>query len=190
MSIDTTSPMRADARRNRESILAAAEVAFAEDGLGVPVDEIARRAGVGAGTLYRHFPTKEALFESVIIEHLRQLAARAHELVEAEDPTGALFDFLRRLAEEGCTKRNLVEALAGSGIDIKVVAADVKADMDGTCGILLARAQESGGVRRDVTLSDVFGLIMGTCAFAGETMDPESQARMMSVVCAGLRSST
>ena len=73
--IESRPPMRADARRNRELILAAADAAFADEGLAVPVDEIARRAGVGAGTLYRHFPTKEALFEAVLVAHMDALAA-------------------------------------------------------------------------------------------------------------------
>ncbi|HEX4865705.1 MAG TPA: helix-turn-helix domain-containing protein, partial [Acidimicrobiales bacterium] len=91
VTVSGASGLRADARRNRELILAAADKAFAEEGLGVPVDEIARRAGVGAGTLYRHFPTKEALFEAVLVAHLDGITERARALAEREDPDEALF---------------------------------------------------------------------------------------------------
>lgn len=180
------SALRADARRNRSKILAAAEEAFASDGLSVPVDEIARRAGVGAGTLYRHFPTKEALFEAVLVEHMEGLAREAERMVDAGDSPGqALFDFIARLASEGATKRNLVDALAGAGVDIKASAGGPKARLEEAFQQLLVRAQAAGEVRSDVTLADLFGLVMGTCSFGDE--DACSTRRMLTVVCDGLR---
>ena len=178
--------MRADARRNRAQILAAAEQAFSEEGLGVPVDEIARRAGVGAGTLYRHFPTKEALFEAVVVQHMELLAAEARAALDADSPAAALFGFISRLATEGRTKRNLVDALTGAGIDIKAVAAGPKADFEQAFAALLVKAQQAGEVRPDLTVADLFGLVMGTCTMADDH-DDSSQRRMLSVVCAGLR---
>jgi AcrR family transcriptional regulator len=180
-------PLRADARRNRLRLLAAAEEAFAEEGLGVPVDEIARRAGVGPGTLYRHFPTKEALFEAVIIEHMQSLAERAEEVSGADDPTTALFDFLGYLADQGASKRNLVDALSGLGIDVKASPAIPKARLDAAIESLLKRAQESGGVRADVTMADLVGLVVGVCSFSGTEAEASSQRRMLDVVCTGLR---
>lgn len=180
------SALRADARRNRESILAAAGQAFAEEGLGVPVDEIARRAGVGAGTLYRHFPTKEALFEAVVVEHMQQLAADARDALEGDEPGPALFEFMGRLAAAAGTKRNLIDALVGAGVDIKAAAAGPKAELEAAFARLLERAQQAGQVRPDVTIADLFGLVMGACAVAGDGVDC-SQSRMLSVVCAGLR---
>ena len=178
--------LRADARRNRDQILAAAEQAFSQDGLGVPVDEIARRAGVGAGTLYRHFPTKEALFEAVVVAHMEQLASEARAALESDTPSEALFGFIARLASEGRTKRNLVDALTGAGIDIKAVAAAPKAEFEQAFAALLEKAQRAGEVRPDLTVADLFGLVMGTCTMADER-DESSQRRMLSVVCAGLR---
>lgn len=183
---DTSSPLRADARRNREAILAAADEAFAEEGLGVPVDEIARRAGVGAGTLYRHFPTKEALFEAVLIAHLDGIAACAREMAERDDAGPALFEFMARLGQEAASKKNLIDALAGAGIDVHETAPSSKQQVEEGFTTLLSRAQAAGAVRSDVTIADLFGLIMGTCAM-GQPADDASQARMLSIVCAGLR---
>jgi AcrR family transcriptional regulator len=179
--------LRADARRNRALILAAAEEAFGKDGVGVPVDEIARRAGVGAGTLYRHFPTKEALFEAVLLEHMTKLAAEARRLATRSDPGQALFDYLLDLGHEAGTKRNLMEALSGAGIDIKEAAAAQKEEIEREFQHLLDRAQAAGQVRSDVTLQDLFGLVVGTCAFASEEAGACSQSRMLAVVCDGLR---
>src|SRR3954462_4559234 len=97
-------PLRADARRNRERVLRAASEAFAESGLGVPLDAIAARAGVGPGTVYRHFPTKEALFQSVVTARLEDLVAEAQGLADADDAGAALRTFLGRLRQEAATK--------------------------------------------------------------------------------------
>jgi AcrR family transcriptional regulator len=180
-------PMRADARRNRTRLLAAAEAAFAEEGLGVTVDEIARRAGVGAGTLYRNFPTKEHLFQAVIVHHMEALAAQAKALAESDRPGWALFEFLRLLASEAGAKRDLVEALSGAGVNVKESVAPVKAVVSDNAEVLLRRAQAAGEIRPDVTLQDLFGLVVGTCTFAADHPDPRAQARMMAVVCDGLR---
>ncbi len=180
-------PMRADARRNRSAILVAAETAFAEEGLGVPVDEIARRAGVGAGTLYRHFPTKEALFEAVVVEHMQRLAETARSLADHDHPGQAVFDFLSRLAAEGAAKRDLIEALMGAGVDVKSRAVEPKQAIEAAFTALLDRAQAAGDIRADVSVADLFGLVMGTCQFAGSHPDDCSQSRMLSIVCDGLR---
>src|SRR6478752_7568678 len=103
----TDRPLRADARRNRERVLAAAREAFAESGFGVPLDAIAARAGVGPGTVYRHFATKEALFEAVTLTRVRELVALARAGAAGRDP-GAAFDaLLERIADEAVAKRDL-----------------------------------------------------------------------------------
>lgn len=181
-------PLRADARRNRDRILAAANEVFAEEGLGVPVDRIARRAGVGAGTLYRHFPTKEALFEAVLVDHMEHLAGYAATLSERAEPAEALFEFIDRLVEEATTKKNLIDALSGAGIDVKESAAGPKAEVEQAFQQLLARAQRAGEIRPDVTVADLFALVMGTCALAGPQATECSQIRMLAVVRDGLRS--
>ncbi|MBJ7383835.1 MAG: TetR/AcrR family transcriptional regulator, partial [Mycolicibacterium sp.] len=112
----TTRPMRADAARNRAKVLEVAYETFAAEGLAVPIDEIARRAGVGAGTVYRHFPTKEALFQAVIEDRVRSIVDRAHELLAA-DPGTALFEFLREMVRTAAADHGIADALAGYGVD-------------------------------------------------------------------------
>jgi AcrR family transcriptional regulator len=160
---------------------------FAEQGLSVPVDEIARRAGVGAGTLYRHFPTKEALFEAVVVAHLDAVAARGRELADHKDAGEALFDFMRFVSEEGASKRNLIDALAAAGIDVKERASDSKRAVEETFEALLTRAQEAGDIRSDVTIADLFALVMGTCTMGGQPASDASQARMLAVIFDGLK---
>jgi AcrR family transcriptional regulator len=179
--------MRADARRNRAQILSAADAVFADQGVGVPIDEVARRAGVGVGTLYRHFPTKEKLFEAVIVMHLDELVQKAQALADTDDPGRALFDFLGLMVTEAASKRDLVDALSGAGIDIKDVAAQSKTELEAAMGRLLSGAQQAGAVRADVSLADLIGLVMGTCMAAETEAVDCSRARMLDVVCAGLR---
>ena len=154
-------PLRADARRNRERLLRAASAAFAADGLSVPLDEIARRAGVGPGTLYRHFPAKEALFEAVLRDRLERLADEARALGQAADPGPALLGFIGRLIAEAAPKQDLVEALAGGGADLNAALAATSARLREDIGRLLARAQRDGAVRSDITTADLMALISG-----------------------------
>jgi AcrR family transcriptional regulator len=186
-STDDAPSLRADARRNRELILAAADAAFADEGLTVPVDEIARRAGVGTGTLYRHFPTKEALFEAVLVAHMDTLARYGRELAGSDQPDEALFQFVDRLASEAASKRNLIDALSGAGLDIKATSSESKAAVEEAFQVLLSRAQRAGLVRHDVQPADLMGLVIGACALATHERTDCSQSRMMAVVCAGLR---
>lgn len=182
-----SSRLRADARRNRELILQAADEAFAADGLGVPVDEIARRAGVGAGTLYRHFPTKEALFEAVLVAHMDRLARLAEELSQRDDPEQALFEFMTDLGREAASKKNLIDALVGAGVDVHATASESKRAVETAFCSLLSRAQRAGRIRQDVTVDDLFGLIMGTCAMAHQATSDASQARMLAIVFDGMK---
>src|ERR1700761_3122073 len=110
----STPGKRADAERNRAAVLATAEAMFARDGIGVSVDEIARRAKVGIGTLYRHFPTKDALVSAIVIMRIARIADHIKALATAEDAGSALFDLLARMVEEGAQKRDFVDALGGS----------------------------------------------------------------------------
>src|SRR5438552_17829120 len=108
-------PLRADARRNRERVLRAARDAFAESGYGVPLDDIAARAGVGPGTVYRHFPTKEALFQAVITARVTDLVAAARQRTADPDPGAAFFAFLAHLGAEGAAKRDTSDAMSVPG---------------------------------------------------------------------------
>ena len=125
----TDRPVRADAARNRARVLEVAYDTFAADGLSVPIDEIARRAGVGAGTVYRHFPTKEALFRAVIDDRIRRIIDKGHALLGSEQPGQALFTFLRSMVLQwGATDRGLFEALAGVGIDVNSAVPEAEQD--------------------------------------------------------------
>lgn len=172
---------RADARRNRALVLEAAEAVFAAEGLAVPIDEIARRAGVGVGTVYRHFPTKEALFEAIVLARMEQLEADARAHLAAEDAGEAFYAFLGRLVEEGGGKKDLVDALAGSGYDVKSSAARQR--MVGAMGELLARAQRAGAVRDDIGAGDLMALV--SAIFVAP--DRAVRRRVAGVVCDGLR---
>jgi len=142
-------PMRADAQRNYARLLEAASGAFAEHGADdVSLEEIARRAGVGIGTLYRHFPTRQALLEAVYIDQVESLSARARELLRAESPADALAEWLRAMVKFSSTKRNMTTALLATlGTDSELLSSCVK-EIKGAAESLLARAQQAGVVRR------------------------------------------
>ena len=177
-------PLRADAARNRARVLQVAYEVFAEQGLSVPIDEIARRAGVGAGTVYRHFPTKEALFEAVVGERVQSVVTRARELLAA-GPECALFEFVRELARSGAVDHGLVEALAGFGIDIDTAAPGAEAEFLGVLGELLAAAQRAGTARGDVGIAELKALLV-VCK-SGQTYGEEVADRITDVIVAGLR---
>jgi AcrR family transcriptional regulator len=145
---DRTRPLRADARRNRERVLETAFDAFATEGLSVSVHEIARRAGVGTGTVSRHFPTKEALFEAVFVSRVERLVAVARQLSEAEDAGAAFFSFFAAIVAEGAANRGLADALAGAGFDIKTATSEPEHDVMGALGGLLCRAGDPRRSRR------------------------------------------
>jgi AcrR family transcriptional regulator len=178
-------PLRADARRNRDRLLQTAATAFAADGLSVSLDEIARRAGVGPGTLYRHFPTKEALFEAVVHERLDQLLRDARGLGDAADPQAALFGFIERLVSAAAAKQDLVDALAGANIDVTGTVAATAGELRGQIGHLLARAQDARGIRDDITLADLMALLSGLLS-ALRARGRADAGRMLSVLCDGL----
>jgi AcrR family transcriptional regulator len=184
---ENDSPMRADARRNRQLVLAAADEPFAAEGIGVSTDEIARRAGVGSGTLYRHFPTKESLFEAVLVEPMARLAAQARDEAESDRPADALFALMVHLSCEAASRRNLISAMAGVGINVNETAVSLKADIENAVETLLERAKEAGQVRADATKADVMALTMATCTVAAQGKLDCSQSRMVEIVCDGLR---
>jgi AcrR family transcriptional regulator len=181
--------MRADAQRNRAKVLDAAEVIFAEQGLSVPIDEIARAAGVGAGTVYRHFPTKEALFEAVVINRIELLTETARQLLadESVPPGEAFFGLIQQLADEMGSKRDLSDALESAGVDVKAQLSIYSDQLQGMLKQLLARAQDSGDVRLDVSADELLALVVGTCKSNYGALDPGARRRMMAIVCDGLR---
>jgi AcrR family transcriptional regulator len=181
-------PPRADARRNRDRLLVVARQAFATEGLSVSLDEIARRAGVGPGTLYRHFPTKEALFEAVVHERLRQLVDQARLLSGADDPTAALFSILRRVVADAAEKTDLIEALASAGIEVRTTVAASAAELRSEIGHLLARAQDKGEIRDDIGIAELMAVLSGVLLAlrhpASKGADPQ---RALAILLDGLR---
>jgi AcrR family transcriptional regulator len=163
-------------------VLAAAEQAFAEHGLGVALDEIAARAGVGAGTVHRHFPTKAALIEAVLLERAQRLIDAARAGAQAERPGEAFFAFLERMVQAGAMHQGLKDALAGA--QIETLFAERRQELRRELGQLLARAQEARAVRAGIAVEDVMALVAGAYHRSSEGGSP---AAVMAVICDGLR---
>jgi AcrR family transcriptional regulator len=176
-------PLRADAQRNRDKVLRAARDAFAARGYGVPLDEIAALAGVGPGTVYRHFPSKEELFEAVVTARLRDLVDGARGLASDPDPGQAFFGFLGRFRQELAAKRDLPDAIAVPG--------SLQDDLRAAIDVLLRRAQQAGAVRADITTPDLMTLLKGLlAAINGRPPGPGDTVladRLLTVVFDGLR---
>jgi AcrR family transcriptional regulator len=183
-------PKRADARRNYERLLTAATAAFAEHGADdVSLEEIARRAGVGIGTLYRHFPARQALLEAVYKDQVDGLDALAAKLLTAESPGAALGDWLRAFVAFGRTKRSLSAALMSTiGKDAAFISA-CSMILRRRTEELLRRAQDAGEARQGVQAGDILRLTHGLI-MASESVpaDPDQQDRLLSLVIGGLRS--
>lgn len=157
--------LRADAERNRRRLLDAAAVAFAEHGLDVSVAEIARAAGVGQGTVFRRFPTKDHLVAAIITDRLDDLIQRGEGLLGAEDPAHALYEFLTAGAQSHSENRGLFQAVGAANINTPEVRAAHSALLD-AADRLVARAQEQGSVRGDVTGTDIVLLQGAICQAA------------------------
>ena len=178
-------PMRADARRNRERLLAAATAAFNEHGAEAPLEDIAKRAGVGIGTLYRHFPTRGALQESVFRSQVDGVCSRGRDLVNDPAPAEALNAWLHALVSYLATKRGLSKALIDRlGRDSELISSCSQV-MRETAASLLERAQAAGTVRSDISAMDVMRLVHGI-AVATEHA-PEETDRLISLMFDGLR---
>jgi AcrR family transcriptional regulator len=177
--------MRQDARANRERILAAAEEVFGADGAAGSTEEVARRAGVGIATVFRHFPTKEVLIEAALLRHFDRITERARLLAAGPDPDRAWRTLVRTLIETGATKLTLASVVGRDPLPDALASASgrLKAEADAA----LRRAQESGAVRGSATIEEVYLLVRGL-AQASATM-PTSPAvldRAVDVVLAGL----
>jgi len=181
-------PLRADALRNRVRVLEAAETVFDAHGTTASTEEVARAAGVGIGTVFRHFPTKEALLEAVYVARLRRLAAEAEALASAEEPGAAFFAFFARVVGQAATKNAFSAALMEAGVDVRETAAESGAELKRALAGLLGRAQEAGAVRRDVGPAEVMTLLLGASQAAEHTSgDPGVRDRALAVVFDGLR---
>jgi AcrR family transcriptional regulator len=182
-------PMRADAQRNYERLLSAAAAAFTEHGADdVSLEEIARRAGVGIGTLYRHFPTRQALLEAVYREQVEAVRAAAEEQLQSDAPAEALAAWLRVLVDFSSTKHSLTTALLATMDKDSELLSSCSAVIRGAAEALLARAQEAGAVRADVDAKDLIRLVhaVNLAAQYGPA-DPGQRDRMLGFILDGLR---
>ena len=164
--------LRSDAERNRKRLLEAAQTLFRERGLDVSVAEIAQAAGVGRGTLFRNFASKEDLIEAVVAERMYEAAGRGEELLGAEDPAEALFEFLAEMIGTQQVDRALFEALDETWLSKEVIRPAHAAVFD-VLGRLLTRAQEAGTVRADVGPMDLLMLFKGACMAAASYANAE-----------------
>lgn len=194
-----TRPMRADARRNYERLITTARTAFMEHGTGASLDDIAKRAGVGSGTLYRHFPTRDALLHAVLRDRIDGLLAHADELLaepapdpdtEALNAEAALGRWLRTYLTGAATPRGtstvIIEAMSATWADPGLAAA-ATAICD-ALGRLLDRAQHAGAVRAEIDPSDLLRLTNAIGVAAERTADPGAYAdRMLALLFDGLR---
>lgn len=182
-------PMRADAQRNYARLLSAAMAAFTEQGADdTSLEEIARRAGVGIGTLYRHFPTRQALLEAVYRDQVEALRARADELTRSDAPGEALAAWLRALMSFSSTKQSLTSALLATiGKESDLVSACSKVIWD-AAEILLKRAQQVGAVRADADARDLIRLVHAVnIATQRAPTDPGQSERLLGLILDGLR---
>ena len=182
-------PMRADAQRNYQRLLSAAMAAFTEQGADdASLEEIARRAGVGIGTLYRHFPTRGALLEAVYRDQVEALRARAGELIESDAPGEALAAWLRALMAFSSTKRSLTSALLATlGKDSDLLSSCSMRICD-AAEMLLKRAQQAGVARADADARDLIRLVHAvSIATQHAPTDPGQTDRLLGLILDGLR---
>jgi AcrR family transcriptional regulator len=178
-------PARADARRNYEALVAAAEEVFVAEGTDAPLDVIARRAGVGNATLYRHFPTRRDLLVAVCVGEVETLCELAERLRAEPDPRDALIKWIRAYIDHVSAYRGLGAALnTGTPEDDTLVAA-CRAAVTDAGGALLEAAIQGGGVRADLRLSDLLALV-GALATASEDPDEERPARLLRFLLEGI----
>ena len=185
-----TRPQRADARRNRERILAAAKKVFAELGADAHMEVVARRAGVGVGTLYRHFPTKEDLLGELVAEQFATFLAQARwSLASVEDPWEALAGTLRANAQIASENLAVQNAMTGSEVNWERVE-PVRAELLAVTAQLIERAHAAGVVRHDLDVSDIPTVMCGLCSTMGTSRAhaaPRDWRRHLEILLDGLR---
>ncbi|WP_370949990.1 TetR/AcrR family transcriptional regulator [Amycolatopsis sp. cg5] len=181
-------PLRADARRNRARVLEAAEAVFAAKGTSAPTEEVAKVAGVGVGTVFRHFPTKEALLEAVLVDRLHRFAEEAEAAAEADDPAATFYEFLTGWIEMSAAKNAYSDALAAAGVEVPKAGAVVGARLKAALALVLKRAQEAGAVREDMGVGELLPVVIGA-ARAAEHIggDADLRARTVAIIFSGLQ---
>jgi AcrR family transcriptional regulator len=183
------SPKRADARRNYDQLVEQARITFAESGVDASLDEIARRAGVASGTLYRHFPTRLDLIEAVLAGQIAELADLGRGLLTAEDEFGALFTWLRAAIMHALTYRGLSAAVMNSALDgANGLVSAWHAELFEVGAALLARTRQSGALAADADDADVLRMIGAIAWAAQDAADSPAQAdRLLALFMNGVR---
>lgn len=181
-------PLRADARRNRARVMEAARVAFAEVGTELPMEEIARRAGVGIGTVYRHFPNKEALLDALVADQLAMLVERTRAALAREDAWQAFRDLVREGASIQADDTAFCEiAMARKSVSRSEAVAAQRAALESETGKLLDRAKATGEMRKDFQVDDV-GVLFASIAGAIRSSDSDDAwKRQVEFALDGLR---
>lgn len=177
---------RADAIRNRERLLEAAKVVFSAGGPEASLEAVARTAGVGIGTLYRHFPTREALFEAVYRREVDQLSELADELLDEASPVDAIRSWLRANVELVATKKGMLAALALAAHGPQELYAYSFDRLTNAIGKLLDRAVEAGEIRADISPEDVLRALIGMCYMHDQPGWQTTVARLVDVFVDGL----
>jgi AcrR family transcriptional regulator len=187
MTTSDSRAQRVDARANRGRILDAAEEVFGTVGESASTEDVARLAGVGIATVFRHFPTKAELLQAVLVRRFDRLREQAESLLDAADPGSAFLAFFGQLVADAATKIAIGEALLEAGGDSDGSARQASAGLRQVVGTLLRRAQQAGAVRADVELPEVYALLVGTSrAAAHGNLDTEAKERMLTIVFDGL----
>ncbi len=183
---DERRPLRADAERNRRRLLDAATAIFCERGLDVGVGEIAERAGVGRGTLFRNFPTKEHLIAAIVVERMQESVARGRAVLDSPDPGEALFALIEQ-AVGAQTDRALFDALDDAWLANDDIHA-AHTEMMNVLEELVQRAQKVGSIRDDISAVDVMMMVKGACEAARsfQHVDPDLTARQLDLVRAAI----
>jgi len=184
---------RADARSNRARILDAAEEVFGRGGESASTEEVARLAGVGIATVFRHFPAKADLLNEVLARRFERLRERAERLAGSADPGQALFGMFTEMVSDAPSKIAIAEALvealveAGGETEAESRAEQASGELSQAVGVLLRRAQAAGAVRPDIELPELYALLIGMSrAAAYAQLDPGVRARALRVVFDGL----
>jgi AcrR family transcriptional regulator len=178
---------RADAVRNRERVLEAAKAVFSTGGADASLEAVARRAGVGIGTLYRHFPTREALFEAVYRREVEQLSELAEQLKNEADPVEALRKWLRSNVEFVATKKGMSATLALAMNSSSELTAYSFERLTKAVGALLDRAVAAGEIRSDISPEDLLRALVGMCYLHDQPGWQKSVVRLLDVFVDGLR---
>ncbi|MGK4595801.1 TetR/AcrR family transcriptional regulator [Amycolatopsis sp. w19] len=186
VTADPARPMRADARRNYERIVAVAKEAFTADGVDVPADDIAKRAGVGAGTLYRHFPTRDKLIEAVYRDEIDGLAQQAYDLLDELPPGKALETWLATHVIYVVEKHGLAMTLKASVDAGSEVFGWCQSRLRAASDTIVKAAQEEGVLRPDVTGTDILRLGHGVGSAASKASEEDTK-RLLAIVLDGLR---